>query len=495
MLSVTNTPLRLTIIELYNGGDLNGVFDTNECRQINLVLTNVFPTPLSGVTAMLLPRTPGLSITQPFGDYPVIPAGQRGTNLTPFQISLLPGYLCGTNIEMELVVHTPANGNFSLPFNLISGTVAPPMRFNNNTVSAIPDLGTLNSPVAVSGFEGQIKQVSVSMHITHTADNDLDISLIAPDGTTINLSSDNGGTASDYGTDCTDARRTTFTDTAATSILSGTAPFAGSFRPEQGLFLLNGKYGGDVNGIWTLRIVDDTGGAVGTLRCWSLFISGPLCTDGGGACESCPERTILGSISDRSSVQDGRLTRITPSSCATVKPCPGVSGTGTPRFFDAYTFVNGESNACITVSLSAQCNLFSAAYIDSYNPTNLCANYLADMGPSVTDGNTNSYSFNVDARARFVIVVNQVFPAGLCDYRLDVTGGSCRPVLEITETSPAQVLLDWSSSAIGYQLERTPSLSSPTWAPILTTPEVVNGENTITQPSTGARQFYRLRKP
>src|SRR2546425_2645828 len=97
--------------------------------------------------------------------------------------------------------------------------------------SAIPDLGTLNSTVSVAGLITPIKRVSVSMHITHTADNDLDISLIGPDGTIIDLSSDNGGTASDYGTDCTDAARTLFIDSAATSIISGAAPFVGSFRP------------------------------------------------------------------------------------------------------------------------------------------------------------------------------------------------------------------------------------------------------------------------
>ena len=61
------------------------------------------------------------------------------------------------------------------------------------------------------------------------------------------------------------------------------------------------------------------------------------------------------------------------------KACPGWSGIGT-RYYDAYPFINGPSNACITVALRAECDLFSAAYLENYDPTNLCAQYLADRG-------------------------------------------------------------------------------------------------------------------
>lgn len=499
VLSVTNTALRLTLVTIGGGGNFNGAIDSNECFSINVVLTNVLGTSVTDISATLVPHTPGISVTQPFSAYPDMPVGGRSTNLFPFQLSVLPGLLCGTNLELSLVVQTAGNGAFTVPVRLPSGAVGPATRFNNNVAVAIPDLGSVDSTILVSGIDTPIKRVSVSMHITHTADGDLDISLIAPDGTTINLSSDNGGTSSDYGTDCGDAGRTTFIDTAATAINFGSAPFVGSFRPEQALVLLNNKFGPDVNGVWTLRVADDAGGAVGTLRCWSLFISDALCADGGGACESCPERTILGSISDRSSIQNGRLARnLIASTCAASKTCSGPNSLGSDRLFDAYTFVNGESNACITVSLSAACDLFSAAYLDTYNPAILCQNYLADMGNSLIDGGTNSYSFQVGARETFVVVVNQVDAPDLCDYRLAVTGGSCRPVLDIARTSPGQVLLDWSTAAIGYRLERTNALATPPgplWVPVLNAPSIIDSRFTISQPASGSNQFYRLRQP
>ncbi len=54
----------------------------------------------------------------------------------------------------------------------------------------------MDKTFVVSGITTPLKKVVVSLHITHTADSDLDISLIGPDGTTVNLSSDNGGTSS-----------------------------------------------------------------------------------------------------------------------------------------------------------------------------------------------------------------------------------------------------------------------------------------------------------
>ena len=120
--------------------------------------------------------------------------------------------------------------------------------------------------------------VSVSFYLTHTFDADLTISLIGPDSTIIPLSVENGGSANNYGSACSPATsRTTFDDSAATYIADGTAPFVGSFRPEQPLSIFNGKRGAAANGTWKLRITDSLTGDTGTLKCWSLNINqGPL---------------------------------------------------------------------------------------------------------------------------------------------------------------------------------------------------------------------------
>ena len=67
--------------------------------------------------------------------------------------------------------------------------------------------------------------------------------------------------------------RTTFDDSSPTYITHASAPFLGTFRPEQPLSMFNGKSGASVNGTWKLRIQDSFAGDTGTLVCWSLNVN------------------------------------------------------------------------------------------------------------------------------------------------------------------------------------------------------------------------------
>jgi autotransporter-associated beta strand protein len=217
--------------------------------------------------------------------------------------------------------------------------------------------------------------------------------------------------------------------------------------------------------------------------------------DGGGVCESCPERIIYGLLSEASATQDQRLIlngRV--SSCETNRLCPGEAGLG-PRRYDAYTFVNGESNACITVLLTAKAALSSAAYLNSYTPANLCENYLADRGASTADALNQPYSFAVPAGARFVVVVNEVDSGTTAPYTLAVSGGSCRPALHVALAGAENVVLDWTTAAVGSQLERTPGWNPTQFQPVLPLPRVVAGRNVVTNAATDSAGFYRLHQP
>ncbi len=88
---------------------------------------------------------------------------------------------------------------------------------------------------------------SVCVNITHTWDADLDISLIAPDGTQVQLTAGLGGDGDNYSVTC-------FNSNATTSIISGNAPFNGTFRPIGSLGMINNGQNG--NGTWTLHILD-----------------------------------------------------------------------------------------------------------------------------------------------------------------------------------------------------------------------------------------------
>jgi bacillolysin len=127
----------------------------------------------------------------------------------------------------------------------------------------IPDRACVDSTLDVA-VSATLQDVDVTIgQIIHTRDGDLGITIRHPDATEVELSTDNGGNGDNY-------TSTVFDDEAADSIIDGSAPFNGSFRPEGNLSDLNGK---DAAGTWTLHVCDDRNNMVGTLDAWSLSFS------------------------------------------------------------------------------------------------------------------------------------------------------------------------------------------------------------------------------
>ena len=142
-----------------------------------------------------------------------------------------------------------------------------------NIAVPIPDLSTVDVPIVVPNV-GQVLQVQALVRLNHTFDDDLDMFLIDPSGHSVELSTDNGGFGMNYGSGTNDCSGTptTFTDSAGAAISSGTAPFAGTFRPEQPLSDLFAEPSG---GTWKLRVTDDAAIDVGTIGCFTLKITHP----------------------------------------------------------------------------------------------------------------------------------------------------------------------------------------------------------------------------
>ncbi len=140
-----------------------------------------------------------------------------------------------------------------------------------NIAVPIPDVATVTIPVSVPATES-ILDINARVRLNHTWDEDLDISLVHPNATAIDLSSDNGGSLDNYGSGANDCSGTptTFDDEAATSITAGAAPFAGSFQPEQPLSTFDGT---NMNGNWGLRVTDDEALLTGTVGCVTLDIT------------------------------------------------------------------------------------------------------------------------------------------------------------------------------------------------------------------------------
>ena len=273
----------LILTNIISGGNGNGVIDFDECNDLNVILTNSGSANATHVQVSLSTTTPGVIVAQKTSAYPDIPVGGTASNLTAFQISTTPTFVCGTPVVLNLLIKSDQIVSSST-FTLQSGVQQPLVQLNNTSTVNIPDdnLAGVDSVIAVNNLSSILEDVTVSVNIIHPRVADLTLQLIGPDGTVVTLSRTNGVGGANYGVDC--FIETTFDDAAATSISTGTAPFIGSFKPQQPLATFAGKSGSGLNGNWRLHVVDSVTNQTGSIQCWTLNLATATCADGGGQC-------------------------------------------------------------------------------------------------------------------------------------------------------------------------------------------------------------------
>ncbi len=152
--------------------------------------------------------------------------------------------------------------------NLTTGRTVHTSRAYSPT-QAIPDgpAGVMSATLPVSGT-GTVADLEVLLSISHTRNSDLQVALVSPAGTHVLLFSNVGGNGAGF-------LGTVMDDQAATSIISGTAPFTGIYRPQGRLALFNSQ---TLSGTWHLVITDTVAGNTGSLIGWGLRIATPRIT-------------------------------------------------------------------------------------------------------------------------------------------------------------------------------------------------------------------------
>jgi len=139
----------------------------------------------------------------------------------------------------------------------------------------IAPTGRVTSVIEVAK-SGAINNLVVELDISFVWDEDLDVYLLAPDGTRVELFTDVGGFGANFA-------QTVLDDAAAVSISDGEAPFTGRYRPEGHLSDLIGM---ERQGIWKLEITNDGEWFTGTLNAWAVVLDGEA---GGESCLPPPE--------------------------------------------------------------------------------------------------------------------------------------------------------------------------------------------------------------
>ena len=247
---------------VYLDSNNNGSFDTGESQAtIDATGYFVYPTLADGSYRVRV-SLPGWTRTSANESYLV--------NLTnPGDFSIGNNFGFGRNNRYYSFVFDDLNGDgilngndIPLP-NFVVDAGGTTQSFSTNVPVPIVDLATSNSTITVPASSLTIDDINVLINLTHTWDSDMEISLFAPDNTQVILSNRRGGSGENF-------TNTVFDDAALIPIASGTAPFTGTFRPDQPLSAFNNK---PWQGNWRLQIRDLAGGDSGTLLNWSMQVS------------------------------------------------------------------------------------------------------------------------------------------------------------------------------------------------------------------------------
>ena len=280
--AVTVTPIGSTVLS--PGGS----------AQVSIQITNGGGASATAVSSTLTSGSPNALIQQGSSAYPTIPSGGSASSTTAFTFSVAAATPCGATLPFTLTASFSGNAG-SHPSPAVFQLSVPVGRQASTTMHfaytgapvAIPDANAVgvDVPLTVSGFSGQIVKAvfnidgtacstaagSTTVGLDHTFVNDLSATLSSPSGRTIMLFNRAGGAGHNF---C----QTVFDDNAATSIQTAfpsVAPFTGTFQPAQPLAGFAGQAG---NGTWILHVTDNAFFDSGSVRAFSLDLTGFSCT-------------------------------------------------------------------------------------------------------------------------------------------------------------------------------------------------------------------------
>jgi gliding motility-associated-like protein len=321
--------------------------------------------------------------------------------------------------------------------------------FNSTGPTTINDVSTSTNTITVSGLPySSITTTSIDqvcMDITHTFDADLDIYLLCPDGTQLELTTDNGGGGDNFVGTC-------FTVSATTNVTAGISPFTGNFLPEAGSFA--GLGGCTANGSWVLQIIDDAGGDVGTLNNWSITFVTPAVTSPSWS----PTANMTGSST------------FTPTVTPTV---PGLT---------QYTLtVNGNPGCSASDTVSVMVNQLTGVSVAA-NDNVLCQSDTTTI--NATGG--VSYAWSPATGLSSASISNPVAnPNTTTNYTVTVTNGGCSKIDSVLITVNPRPAVDAGANAAqclndSTQLNAT-GADTYTWAPATGL-----SSTTIANPVTGS---------
>ena len=448
----------------------NGAIESGELVTVNFGLRNIgtldaanLVATLQGTGGVLAPSAP-----QNYGAMPV----NGPTASRPF--SFIANSSAGGTVTATLQLD---DGGQNLGTVAFTFTLSASRSFTNSNVIIIPDHGqATNYPSTLSvSSTGTVSKVTVTIkQLAHTFPEDIDMLLVSPTGQKVTLMSDAGA-----GNAITNATLT-FDDSApglpfSTTIASGTY-HATDFPPGDSFPAPApaGPYGTNLavlnaanpNGTWSLYVFDDANGDQGRINGgWALDIqtASPVAGSADVAVSATAPATVP---------PGATFTNIITVANYGPAPATGVVLTDTlPNGF-VLGNVTASQGSVSTVSGSVTAN-------------------LGTLNSGATATITISGSASVNVTNAVSVSAAQADPNPVNNSASTVTLVAA-PGLSI-RLAGTNVVITWPAPSTGYVLETTATIGG-SWTPVGGSISVVNGQNEITVPATGAA-FYRLRRP
>ena len=266
----------------------NNAYDPGETVTVNFSLRNEGTTATSNLQATLQPSGNVITGDQTVS-YGALAPGATVTRAFTFTIS----GACGSTIPVTFNLRDGDETLNVVTFTLPLGTLtASAQTFSYaGQPQPIPDASAagVTIPLTVSGMASNIADLNfrldgtqctnergaTTVGVDHSWVGDLVFKLTSPAGTTVTLINRAGGGGNGGRNFC----QTMLDDEApGTSLISAItangAPYSGNYRPSNPLSAFDGE---NPNGTWRLTVIDDFAGDSGTVRAFSLLITGFAC--------------------------------------------------------------------------------------------------------------------------------------------------------------------------------------------------------------------------
>lgn len=207
-------------------------------------------------------------------------------------------------------------------------------------------------------------------------------------------------------------------------------------------------------------------------------LSGPMIPAGTLGGSFCPPIGAVTTAFTGARTQLGRLNRNAIASTCPTKPFPGVFNPATTYNYETFTYQNtSPAAACVTVNFNPDAgptpcgaNAHASAYVGAYDPTNLAAGFVGDVGSSVAQ----PFSFEIPGGQAMVLAVTNTGASALCTFAFEVVNLPCDSTTNIAIGNATTTEGDSGTLAMTFPITVTPASA----APITLTVNTTNGTAT-----------------